>query len=68
MNTANNDAWRQRILDEEIREHPLLWAPCYEAPDSQEKETAAFSHDAVQWSVCGMLLAKMSGRPTAPTR
>lgn len=52
-----------RILDEEIREHPLCWAPCYEALDSQEKETGAFSDDAAQWSVCGILLAKMSGQP-----
>jgi len=52
-----------RIIDEEIREHPLRWAPCYEALNASEKETGAFSDDGVQWSVCGMLLAKMSSQP-----
>ena len=52
-----------RKLDEEIRERPLHWAPCYEALDAEGKDTGAFSDDAVQWSVCGMLLTKMSSRP-----
>lgn len=52
-----------RVIEEEIRDYPLHWTPCYEAVDADANEVPALSGHAVQWSVCGMLQSKMSSLP-----